>query len=1042
MDYIKKLLKKEVVRYIIAGGFTTVVNLVSFYALRIFTDFSRNTANIIAISLAIMFAFFANKFFVFSSSKKDGSTFISELLAFWGGRLVSMVVEIVGTNLLCDSFRCNEFVSKLIVQFLVMAINYFFGKFIVFKEEKRSIIDIVTENYILVFAFALPALFMLGLWIVGEVGPFGGHSLTMVDSLHQYLPFFSDYYDKLSNEGSLFYTWNIGLGSNMLSIIAYYIACPANFIILLFDQSHIYIGMSLLISVKIALSGMTFAYYLEKKLDAKNNWLILIFSCAYALSNYVIGYSWNVMWMDCILILPLIMTGFDSLMESGSYKMYVWSLFYGLLCNYYICFMICIFLVLEFLLTNHKTVRKFFTDGFQFAGCSLLSAAMASFILIPAYLGINTTASATRDFPKSSWYGSMWDMVKQIFFMTKPIKNQQFDGGLNAYCGTISIVLLFVYLLHGKVKLWDKIKNVILLAVIAISFNNVLLNYIWHGFHDQYGIPNRFSFLFIFILLAVGCEALVKLEKKSIVTVLLGVAASCVFMIFAFKKCSLEKGVVIGTQVFLGIYAVLIVAMCLGRDKMKKLVSGILVIVCLTETVINGIKGYDSNGVVNIDYYFGEEKEIREAINYLDCKDKPYRVEMMNTTIVDEPTYYNLKSVCLFGSTVSADLVDAMHDLGFYTGANEFLYDGANVVSNAIMGVKYLLQREDDYNYFDMEYVDNVSGINIYSNPYALSTGFMVNENLMNWNGEGHMFNTLNSFVENATGVPGVFCQIYPNITAFSDNCEISHDGEVSEYYSYERTDDSECNFQLSFVVEEEASDIYILATSNGINKVRIYIDGVECNYERLQNQTYHVGHLVKDQQVTVEYCFPDNQSDSGRARLVVSELNWDSFLQAYEKFSANQMIVGEFEDGYVKGYMDIDEPGLMFTSIPYDDGWTVYVDGEKTEVKAVGKAFIAIHLEAGEHTIELKYFPPGLKLGLLISFLGLLLLSLLYSHFFDRLFGKKNKDAEDESSSEDADDEDSSEDAEGENASGDMDGGSSAEDTAGENSSEDVDDV
>ena len=56
-------------------------------------------------------------------------------------------------------------------------------------------------------------------------------------------------------------------------------------------------------------------------------------------------------------------------------------------------------------------------------------------------------------------------------------------------------------------------------------------------------------------------------------------------------------------------------------------------------TTINGIKGYDSNGYVDISQYFGLESEIRNAIDYLDCKDKPYRVEMMNTKIVDETTF-------------------------------------------------------------------------------------------------------------------------------------------------------------------------------------------------------------------------------------------------------------------------------------------------------------------------------------------------------------------------------------------------------------------
>jgi uncharacterized membrane protein YfhO len=318
-----------------------------------------------------------------------------------------------------------------------------------------------------------------------------------------------------------------------------------------------------------------------------------------------------------------------------------------------------------------------------------------------------------------------------------------------------------------------------------------------------------------------------------------------------------------------------------------------------------------------------------------------------------------------------------MHDLGYYTGANEFLFDGGNQVSNAIMGVKYLLQRDGEYNSYDVDYVDTVDGVSIYENPYALSLGFQVDKELEDWKGdEGNMFDTLNSFVSAATGIDGVFSQLYPETTTYSDNCTVTHDGDVSEYYSYTRNDanSSTCDFQISFNITEETNDIYIMANCSGINKVRVYIDGVEQNYARLQNQSYHVGHLVKGQEVTVEYCFSSSQAASGSARLIVANLNWNAYLQAYEKLSANQMQVGTMEDGYVKGYINMDRDGAIFTSIPYDAGWTAYVDGEKTDISTVADAFIMLNLSAGEHVIEFKYFPPGLKAGILLTFLGWLM--------------------------------------------------------------------
>lgn len=117
-------------------------------------------------------------------------TLSREFISFVGTRLLAMLVEVVGTNLLCDSFRCNEFLSKIIIQFFVVVINYVFGKCFVFKKKKPSIRLFMKKNYIILLAGLLPACFLLGVWIAEKIGPFGGNSLTMVDSLHQYLPFF------------------------------------------------------------------------------------------------------------------------------------------------------------------------------------------------------------------------------------------------------------------------------------------------------------------------------------------------------------------------------------------------------------------------------------------------------------------------------------------------------------------------------------------------------------------------------------------------------------------------------------------------------------------------------------------------------------------------------------------------------------------------------------------------------------------------------------------------------------------------------------
>ena len=98
-----------------------------------------------------------------------------------------------------------------------------------------------------------------------------------------------------------------------------------------------------------------------------------------------------------------------------------------------------------------------------------------------------------------------------------------------------------------------------------------------------------------------------------------------------------------------------------------------------------------------------------------------YRAEVMDYDILDEATLYNLPSVGTFNSTVLGCVVTTMGRLGFYTGANEFLYKGATPFTNSIFGVRYLFKRKGDFDNYDFTLVDEKNGVKLYENPYPLS---------------------------------------------------------------------------------------------------------------------------------------------------------------------------------------------------------------------------------------------------------------------------------------------------------------------------------
>ena len=144
MKKIKELIIKcwnnDVLRYIFFGGCTTLVNLVCYYALRLFTAINMNVANTIAVAISILFAYFVNSRFVFQSEATSFRQHFGEFTKFVSARLSTMVIEVGGVWLMVDFMHINDLIAKFVIQFIVLALNYIFSKFLIFtkKEEKAG----------------------------------------------------------------------------------------------------------------------------------------------------------------------------------------------------------------------------------------------------------------------------------------------------------------------------------------------------------------------------------------------------------------------------------------------------------------------------------------------------------------------------------------------------------------------------------------------------------------------------------------------------------------------------------------------------------------------------------------------------------------------------------------------------------------------------------------------------------------------------------------------------------------------------------------
>ena len=134
---ILKMYENDVIRYIFWGGCTTLVNLVSFYLMRI-AGLPLMAANIISIILAILFAYVVNSRFVFHDSCETLKDHIQPFVKFISARLVTMVIEVGGVWLLAVVMGFHDMVAKFCSQFLVLVLNYIFSKFLIFTTGKKT----------------------------------------------------------------------------------------------------------------------------------------------------------------------------------------------------------------------------------------------------------------------------------------------------------------------------------------------------------------------------------------------------------------------------------------------------------------------------------------------------------------------------------------------------------------------------------------------------------------------------------------------------------------------------------------------------------------------------------------------------------------------------------------------------------------------------------------------------------------------------------------------------------------------------------------
>lgn len=824
-------------------------------------------------------------------------------------------------------------------------------------------------------SFSIPLFVMIFIMVVTESAPFGENSFMIVDALHQYLPFFADYQEKLKNMGSLFYSWNGGLGYNFFSLWAYYLSSPFNLIIVFLSRQALIPVLNFIIVLKFALcslAGFSYFTYREGKESIGN----VALGLCYCFSSYMTGYYWNVMWLEVMILLPVILIGMDRLMKKKGWKLYTISLFAAMFCNYYMSFMVCLFLVLWYGCDRFDGIKDFIRKGLRFAGASLLAAAMAAVVLLPAYQGLMATSSAHLSFPQWEAYGQAVELFSTHLAAMEPYNMSVDDGLGNLYCGILPLLLGVLYVLDRQFSWKEKLKKLLLLGFLAVSFQIEILNYVWHGFHNQYGIPNRFAFVYIFLILILAWEQWNHMEwievKRWKIVVSLGILLACVGLLYQYGELESPLPLVLSAGILL-VYGVLLMM----RKRQMKMILSILVI---AEMCANGIYGFYCSGQMDAAYYFAETEEVQKLKEQVKPSAEE-RMELLNSKMLDESIWHTLPNATMFGSTALGDTVDAMDQLGFYTGVNEYLYEGGTPVTDLLLGIKSILVRNGDRMYrTGYEYLYSIENVSLYQNSLPTAIGYWMDEKVGRWNYDDEdPFQVQNDLMALAYDCPKLYEEVEVEDPVGND-CEITSHQDGSYFVKAKKQHSDNVTFVFNI---EEAEDLYLHFDCGNVDHTIIYVNGREQQSGRLNSQVVSIGNVEEGDTVSVQLQLKDGEESTGTITMRAASLNKEAFRFLKKSMRSSRFEMLSQTSRQIKGIIHAKENGRVFFSIPYDEGWKVTMDGKEVKKVRMADGFLAVDVENGEYALTLTYTPPGFSLGWKLSTLGWLI-------FAGLLFSKK----------------------------------------------------
>ena len=930
--------------------------------------------------------------------------------------------------LLCGTlvaFACIFILSKLsglycLIENVIVSLCCRIAEFV---RSERSKISVANGRYYFYYFLAYTLMFAVVTFLIFVPYIDNGYSLIwLYDGLGQYVPKIYRFIAETpgivkavlsGNMNFMQYDFRIGLGAPMN-----YSFDPIYWLYLLFGRSRVETAYGALVILRYFLTGVTMSclvLYFKKSRRAA-----CLAGLVYAYSGYgLFAGTRHSQFITPMILFPLLVIAMEELIRKGKWAMMTLVVAISLLCSYYFLYMntiaVGIYFVFRILFTEeYRNFKTFFLRGLTITMSYFIGAAIGFVSLVSSFGGyMGSSRSGGSSLSEMITASPLFYRAEWPYDLAVTMISTAFAPGLWLKIGLVPVAVFSLVLLFtrkNKTYLRASFLTCLLFCLLPVC------GFAMSGFSS---VTNRWCYIFtavIVMVMVLNLKALLNLTRFEL-RIMSGITAGYVLLICLGLKYHTTE-----SQAALVLLTVtLLVLLFLNDDRIRlskktavNLLCGLILMTLIFGdnhfitrvshiTARSHLETYVPTGKTHAYVTSTPLRYLNQVEGY--DPEEPVRSANVKCTspMRSSSMVLGYRDISTFSSTLCGSIVDYNRQMGNTSWNIVTIYDyNFRTIMNELASVRYLGKKGKDkctipYGYEKVfEKKTSRNKYSIYENKYALPIGYsydtqVTSDDAMSLNSaqkeEAGLMAAIVDQEDLTPSVPVSEASALPLETKRIEleKVEISG-GMLKEEDLYIIEDKTDATMKFKFKTEPE-SESYLV--------IRGYVDPTD------ESKEYMIDAQLKSKGVTYTQRFRKDSYSTDQeeyvfnlgyhkdpvkeAKLVFSNIGairmQDIYIcsrpvahygQRVDALRAHALENVKQTTNTLTGDITAEKDRLLVVSLPYQNGWTAYVDGKEARIVRANYQYMGIHIPAGKHSVKLVYALPGRKLGFLVSGLGL----------------------------------------------------------------------